>query len=356
MTERLLHPFAWWLWALALGYAALRTTNILLLAVIIAVSWVVVAARRPDTPWASGYATFLRLGVFVVALRVVLEIAFGQRLPGNVLFTTPQITLPEWVAGTSIGGPVTVAALVGAVAAGLQLAALLACVGAANSLTSPARLLRALPAPFYEVGLVVTVGLSFAPLATVGARRVREARRLRGRPDRGLAAVRGVAVPVLEGALDQALALAASMDSRGYGRRGDLGSTRRRVAAAATLAAVVLTGAGAYALFGGVPALAPVAFLLAAFAFGTSVVIVRTGAPRTRYRPDPWRAAESLTVLVAAIVAVAYTVTARIDPLALVPPLVPASVPPLPVFATGATLLALLPAVVTPIPPPEDSA
>lgn len=356
MTGRLLHPFAWWAWAGALGYAALRTTNILLLGLIIAVSWVVVAARRPDTPWASGYSTFLRLGAFVVILRVLLEIAFGQRLPGTVLFVTPQVTLPTWVAGTSIGGPVTIAALVGAVAAGLQLAALLACVGAANSLTSPARVLRALPTPFYEVGLVVTVGLSFAPLATVGARRIREARRLRGRPDRGLASVRGVAVPVLEGALDQALALAASMDSRGYGRRGSLGVGRRRSAAAATVTAVVLTGAGAYALFGGSAALAPIALLLAALAFGISVVIVRTGAPRTRYRPDPWLAAEWITAIIAAVAAAAFTVAARLDPFGLNPPLVPARIPPLPALATGAVLLSVLPAVLTPAPPPEDSA
>ncbi|MFM8971677.1 MAG: energy-coupling factor transporter transmembrane protein EcfT, partial [Actinomycetota bacterium] len=162
MSARLLHPFAWWAWAGALGYAALRTTNLFLLSLIVAVTWLVVAARRPDTPWASGYATFLRLGLFVIAFRVLLEIGFGQRLPGTVLFTTPQLTLPDWAAGTSVGGPVTSASLLNAVAAGLQLAALLACVGAANSLTSPARLLRALPAPFYEVGLVVTVGLSFA--------------------------------------------------------------------------------------------------------------------------------------------------------------------------------------------------
>ena len=45
-----LHPGAWWLWALGLGTAASRTTNPLLLALLIAASGYVVAARRTGTP------------------------------------------------------------------------------------------------------------------------------------------------------------------------------------------------------------------------------------------------------------------------------------------------------------------
>ena len=48
---RLLHPGAWWLWAAGLAVAASRTTNPLLLLLIVAVAGYVVAARRSPSPW-----------------------------------------------------------------------------------------------------------------------------------------------------------------------------------------------------------------------------------------------------------------------------------------------------------------
>ncbi len=74
------------------------------------------------------------------------------------------------LAGVTLGGPVTSESLVAAFSEGLQLATLLACVGAANSLASPYRLLRTLPSVLYELGVVVTVALSFAPQATMTRR------------------------------------------------------------------------------------------------------------------------------------------------------------------------------------------
>ena len=49
-VARWLHPGAWWLWALGLAAAATRTTNPLLLGLIVAVAAYVVAARRPTRP------------------------------------------------------------------------------------------------------------------------------------------------------------------------------------------------------------------------------------------------------------------------------------------------------------------
>ena len=63
----------------------------------------------------------------------------------------------------------------------LRLAAVLACLGAANALASPRRLLRYLPATLYDVGTAVVVGLTFAPQLLTDARDVRAARTLRGR-------------------------------------------------------------------------------------------------------------------------------------------------------------------------------
>ena len=155
----------------------------------------------------------------MIVIRVVLQIVFGNRLPGHVIVTLPQVPLPSWAQGVSIGGPVTVEAVLGAAVEGMRLAVILVCFGAANSLANPYRLLRCLPAVLYEAGVAVTVSLAFVPEVVIALAAVRDARRLRGRPVRGVAGLRGMAVPVLESALDRSLQLASSMDARGYGRR-----------------------------------------------------------------------------------------------------------------------------------------
>ena len=48
-----------------------------------------VAARRTAAPWSRSIVVFLRLGLVVIVLRVLLVIVFGDRLPGHALFTLP---------------------------------------------------------------------------------------------------------------------------------------------------------------------------------------------------------------------------------------------------------------------------
>jgi len=170
-APRFLHPLAWWLWALALGAAAMRTTNPFLLGLLVASAWIVVAARRPNAPWARSFGSFVKVGIVIIALRMALQILFGVRVPGHELFALPSIDLPDWAAGVTIGGPVTTESLLAAFNEGLQLAVLLACIGAANSLASPYRLLRSMPAVLYELGVAVTVALSFAPQAVLSVQR-----------------------------------------------------------------------------------------------------------------------------------------------------------------------------------------
>ncbi|HEX7443951.1 MAG TPA: energy-coupling factor transporter transmembrane component T, partial [Acidimicrobiales bacterium] len=269
--RRGLHPGAWWLWAACLAGAASRTTNPILLLLIGGVAVYVVAARRTSAPWSRSIVVFLRLGLVVIVLRVLLVIVFGIRLPGHVLFTLPHVPLPSWAAGVSIGGPVTAEAILVATVQGLRLAVVLVCFGAANSLASPYRLLRCLPAVLYEAGVAITVSLSFAPELVMAIGDVRAARRLRGRPTRGLSGLRGTAIPVLERALDRSLQLASSMDARGYGRRVPVARGARRAATAGTAAGLLLVVAGLYGVLvagslpgGGVPFVAVGAVLLGA--------------------------------------------------------------------------------------------
>jgi len=344
---RPLHPAAWWGWATALAVAASRTTNPILLALIVSVTAFVVAARRPATPWSRSYVVFLRLGLLSVAIRVVLFTLLGGVPGDHVLFTLPRIPLPHWMAGVRLGGTVTVEGTLAAVYDGMRLAVILICVGAANTLTSPRRLLKSLPSAIQEAGVAVTVALAFAPQAVASAGRIRNARRLRGRPDRGLRSLRGLAVPVLEGALDRSVDLAAAMDARGFGRRGATPPKVHRLIATFTIAGLVVMLASSYALIDssapnalGLPllltggALAATGFLLGA----------RRGG-RTRYRPDPWSLPEWLVVCcgVAAAVAVIGAPYAGVYPSTS-----PPALPGLPALPLLGLLVAVLPAWLSP--------
>jgi energy-coupling factor transport system permease protein len=357
-ATRAVHPIAWWLWAIGLASVAMRSTNPLVLGLVVAVAGWVVAARRSDAPWGRSFALALRLGVVLVIFRVVLSILFGLRLPGTVLFSLPAVELPAWAAGVSIGGPVTAEMLLAAACEGLRLAAIVACFGAANSLANPYRLLRTLPAVLYELGVALTVALSFVPqtVATVG--RIREARRLRGRAVRGVRGLRGLAMPVLEGALERSVDLAASMDARGYGRRAPAAPAARRVAGVALAVGLLGLCVGAYGLL---DAGAPGALGLPVMAIGSvllAVGLVVSGRriERTRYRPDIWSGAEWLVVSLGVLAAVAVGVTASLDASSLAIPLSPLAWPALPVPLAVVILASLLAGWLTPLPPSTSRA
>ncbi|MFZ8910888.1 MAG: energy-coupling factor transporter transmembrane component T, partial [Candidatus Nanopelagicales bacterium] len=215
---RLLHPGAWWLWAAGLAVAASRTTNPLLLLLIVAVAAYVVAARRSPSPWARSFSVFLKLGLIIIVIRVLFQAIVSAPIGTTVVVTLPALTLPELFAGVRLGGAVTLESLVAALYDGMRLATIIICVGAANSLASPARLLKAVPSALYEFGLSVVVAVTFAPQLVADLDRIRTARRLRGRTVGGVRGTAAVALPVLEGALERSVMLAAAMDSRGYGR------------------------------------------------------------------------------------------------------------------------------------------
>src|SRR3954453_16800419 len=245
---RLLHPAAWWGWATAVAIAASRTTNPVTLLLLVSATAFVVASRRPNSPWSRSYVVFLRIGLAAVAIRVVLFALLGTGPGTHVLVTLPRVPLPGWMAGVRLGGPVSLDGVLAATYDGLRLARILICVGGANTLTSPRRLLKSLPSALQEAGVAVTVALSFAPQAIASVGKLRAARRLRGRPDHGLRSLRGLAVPVLEGALDRSVDLAAAMDSRGFGRRATAGRAAARAAARLVLAGGVLMLASSYAI------------------------------------------------------------------------------------------------------------
>jgi energy-coupling factor transport system permease protein len=352
---RALHPVAWWIWALALAVAASRTTNPLLLLLILAVLGLVVALRRGDAPWARGYRFYLMMALTVIVIRIVFRVVFESGVtPGDViLFRLPRIPTPSWYAGIQIGGAVSLQAVLSAALDGLRLACLLCCIGAANTLANPKRALRVLPGALYELGVAVTVALSVAPQLVESTQRVRRARRLRGADGGGLRSLRAVAIPVLHDALDRSLRLAAAMDSRGYGRTGAATQTSRRLTAGLLLAGMAGLCVGAYGLLGSTM---PAALSTGGFATGAAACIAGLflggrRVSRSHYRPDPWRWPEWVVAACGLTSAIGLCLTVGFNPAVLNPSVYPLHWPSLPLIPTAAILTAALAALAAPAPP-----
>lgn len=347
-----LHSGAWWVWALGLATAASRTTNPLLLGLLIGVAGYVVAARRTDAPWARSYGAFVKLGLIVIAIRLVFAVFLGSPIPGtHTLFTLPEMPLPDWAKGVRLGGRVTAEGILFAFYDGLKLATLLICVGAANALASPARLLKSLPGALYEVGVAVVVALTFAPNLIADVRRLRAARRLRGRPDRGVRGLLQVGLPVLEGALERSVALAAAMDARGYGRTAQVPAGVRRTTAVLTVGGLIGVCAGTYSLLAAQGARLGLPVLLAGLA--AALCGLWLGGRRTvrsRYRPDRWGPRAWLVAGSGIAVAALLILAGSAAPDELRPGVVPLTAPTLPLWPAAAVLLGLIPAFVAPTP------
>src|SRR6185312_5529811 len=267
--------------------------------------------------------------------RLLFRVVFGGGGGTHVLLDLPQIPLPAWAAGIRLFGPVAAEELLGGLYDGLRLAAMLICLGAANALANPKRLLKLVPAALYEAGTAVIVALSVAPQLAESVLRVRRARRLRGGAGKGVRALRAILLPVLADALDRSLTLAAAMDSRGYARAG---ATPRRVPGLLMVAGLIGVCVGVYGLLDATTPRALATPMLFGGALMAVVGMLLGGRRirRTRYRPDRWGANETVTALCGVATGALLFVTVSLDPANLYPSLSPLAWPtlaPLPALA-----------------------
>lgn len=354
MSVRELHPVAWWLWALGLAAAASMTTNPLALLVLIGVAAVAVALRRSDQPWAGAFRIYCWLAAVIVAVRVAFRLVFGTGT-GHVLLDLPGLSLPDWAASIVILGPLTREALLAGLYDGLRLAAIVVCVGAANALANPKRLLRSVPPALYEIGTALVVAVTMLPQLADSARRVRAAQDLRGGHSGRVGRLRRFVVPVLEDALDRSLTMAAGMDTRGYGRAGDatLGQRRRT----GTLLILGLLGlcVGCYgALDPTAPAWLAAPMLVAGLALAVAgLSSAGRNVTRTRYRPDPWGLPEWVVAATGLVPAAAAWWVGRREVLLAYPGL--DSWPQLSAVTLAAATLGLAVVLVAPVPPTSQT-
>ena len=302
-----LHPVAWWVWALGLAAAASFTTNPLVLLTLAGVATVVVFARRSEQPWAASFRLYVAVALVIVVMRVVFRVLLGGGADGGlVLLDLPEVPLPDWVLGLHLLGPVTRESLLAGLYDGLRLGTIVVCVGAANALANPKRLLRSVPAALHEIGTALVVAVTVLPQLVESARRVRAAQTLRAGDRRRTGRLRRYLVPVLEDALERSLSLAAGMDTRGYGRSAGAPASERRLTGGLMLLGMCGVAVGVYA---GLDHTAPRVLATPMLALGVAAAVAglalagrRVG--RSRYRPDPWRWPEVTVMLSGAATAV----------------------------------------------------
>lgn len=185
---------------------------------IVALVSLIVHRYKSDGPWADSYKWALKLAFAVILFRVFIGVVIGVPVPGQTLFTLPLIPMPDWMAGITLGGPVTWERVSSTVIESFGIASIIILFGAATALTNPRALLRAAPPMFYEVAMVLVIATSLTPQLVGNLKRIRIAQKMRGINTKKFLSWRQIAMPLLEDSLARALDLAAAMDSRGYGR------------------------------------------------------------------------------------------------------------------------------------------
>lgn len=278
-----LHSLTWLLWAVAATAALQLAPNPLYVAVVIAVSVLVVETHRGDGVFGRALGVLLVVAVCFSLLRVALIVATTHG-GGNAFAHVPQATLPRLLGGFTVGGPLEWTVLWRAAAEGFVVIGVMAAFGTFNSVASHHELLQSVPRAFHEPGLVLTVALAFVPSTIASIATVREADRARtgGRVVRRGRSVRLV-VPVLETGLERAVHLAESMDARGFGR--GRATAAQRVSAWLGLVSLLALGGTVVALVGRATGMAAALAAAGSAALVAAVVLAPLGSGPTRYRP-----------------------------------------------------------------------
>ena len=300
-------PLTWWLLAITMAIVAGVSQSALTQIVICLAALAAILMFREEAPWSRSVKFYLFLAGFVIIARVLFRIVFNIQNPED----TTAFGLPGFTVNLGFGPPVELfgavglQALIGGATDGLRLAAIILSIGMASSLANPRTLLKSTPSALYEIASAISVAINLAPQMISSLQRVRKARSLRGR-SKGLGSMAGTVIPVLEDAIDSSLSLAASMDSRGFGRRGNLSKSLVLAARLSSLMAVVFLSVGSFALLVGQTQ--TVGWLLIAIGIITSYATIRINSKsqiRTRFEPVNFQTLDGLLLSLSAALLIA---------------------------------------------------
>lgn len=245
------HPALWWIWGIIVAtliiYAHGKSGLQFSIPIAVATSAALMSYRAVIPQHRRQILRFAILASSVFLLiRLIVAITFGVPIPGNPLFTLPELRLPSFLVGIRIGGPVTRERLSAVFVESLTFISLIITFATVQAFTTPLKLLRVLPARFYGLGLALAMATSIAPRTAASFTRVRNAQRLRGHNEGGLERIRRITMPVLEESLERSIDLAQSLESRGYGRgntsryRPEHWSANENIVLAGALLALIL--------------------------------------------------------------------------------------------------------------------
>jgi energy-coupling factor transport system permease protein len=199
-------------------------------------------------------------------------------------------------------GPISYEAFNLALVDGFRLAAIILAIGMANSLANPRKLLKSTPGALYEIATAISIAINLAPQLIASLGRVRRARSLRGQ-SKGIKAITGIVIPVLEDTIDQSMGLAASMSARGFGRKGNRSNFQVIGARLLAFAAIclIITGSALLLFSPDQQSVHLVVIALGLFAAAISVKLSSARATITRYRKEPWRIGDLVILLISTL-------------------------------------------------------
>ena len=244
-----LDPRTWWLAAVLFTVAVGATSNlnwqVIGFVLLVPLIWVV-SRRRPQV---RGFPFYLGLALIIVALRLGFRVIFNGGVPlgEQALLELPFLVFTGPLGEVSLLGPISSTTLSAALSDGLRLANIVLVFGVANLGSSPRKLLRFAPGLLYELASTAAVALNLAPELIRSVSRVRRAREIRGLAN-GIGSLGHLVIPVLEQTMDRALGLAASMESRGFGREGSAGKKAIGFTRVLFLLALLFAAASSYLL------------------------------------------------------------------------------------------------------------
>ena len=304
LSARKTNPLTWWLAGISLAVVASLSSNVFVLLAICAGSLLTIKLCRDDSPWAQSIGFYIKLAAIVIALRVSFRIIFNLGSSTKDAFLLlPSIDLNLGFGSTlKLFGPISYEAFNLALVDGFRLAAIILAIGMANSLANPRKLLKSTPGALYEIATAISIAINLAPQLIASLGRVRRARSLRGQ-SKGIKAITGIVIPVLEDTIDQSMGLAASMSARGFGRKGNRSNFQVIGARLLAFAAIclIITGSALLLFSPDQQSVHLVVIALGLLAAAISVKLSSARATITRYRKEPWRIGDLVILLISTL-------------------------------------------------------
>ena len=151
----------------------------------------------------------LRIGLIVASVTVTFN-ALTAHVGDRVLFRLPA-SLPI------IGGPLTLNAVIYGLLTATALMTVLLVAATLDGGLDRLQALRLVPTTFSNSAVAVTLGLTLFPSIARAVREIREAQEIRGISGSPSSRLRSILVPALHRAMEQAFAIAETLECRAFG-------------------------------------------------------------------------------------------------------------------------------------------